>query len=153
MRDHMLAQFVKQSSSVVRSPDELVKLKCKLVSSYSTNLMQAMATYSLRAQIRRQYDTILELLNGFPSTRDTHFTMGKPLELSINGGRGVSNGSSVSSRKISMDLQLSLGGGKNHRQHLSRQFALLNKDGTKILNMWYIPHYTEVRACVNVYTV
>ena len=141
IRDHMLARFTTQASSAGRTPAELVKLKCKLVSDFSLNLSKVFTSISLRSQIIRQYDNILHLLSNFPAARDSHFILGKQLELGLNGG--LSN-VSVSSSSSLRSLQLNPGGLSDPRQHLARPFALLTKDGKRLMNLWYIPHFTEV---------
>ena len=140
VRDHMLAQFTTQASSAGRTPDELVKLKCKLVSSFSTNLSRVFSSISLRSQLIQLYDNILHLLSGFPVARDSHFILGKQLEFGIGGLGGAGTNSKSSLR----NLCLNPGGLGDPRQHLARPFALLSKDGGRLMNLWYIPHYTEV---------
>ena len=141
IRDHMLARFTTQASSAGRMPEELVKLKCKLVSDFSFNLSQVFTSISLRSQIMRQYDNILQLLSNFPAARDSHFILGKQLELGLNGGL---SSVSVSSSSSLHSLQLNPGGIGDPRQHLARPFTLLTKDGKRLMNLWYLPHFTEV---------
>ena len=137
----MLARFTAQASSASRTPEELVKLKCKLVSDFSHNLSKVFTSISLRSQIMRQYDNILQLLSNFPAARDSHFILGKPLELGLNGGL---SSASISSSSSLCSLQPNPGGVGDPRQHLARPFALLTKDGKKLMNLWYVPHFTEV---------
>ena len=137
----MLARFTTQASSAGRTPEELVKLKCKLVSDFSLNLSKVFTSISLRSQIMRQYDNVLQLLSSFPAARDSHFILGKQLELGLNGGLSSVSVSSTSSLR---SLQLNPGGVGDPRQHLARPFALLTKDGKRLMNLWYLPHFTEV---------
>ena len=93
----------------------------------------------------RQYDNVLQLLSNFPAARDSHFILGKPLELGLNGGL---SSVSVSSSSSLRSFQLNPGGVSDPRQHLARPFALLTKDGKKLMNLWYVPHFTEVSETV-----
>ena len=58
MRDYMLSQFTKQSSSILRNQSELESVKFKLVTDFSRNLIQVFSTYSLKTQIIRHFDGI-----------------------------------------------------------------------------------------------
>ena len=79
----MLAHFTTQASSSARTPEELVKLKCKLISNFSINLSRVFSSISLRSQIMRCYDNILQLLSSFPAARDSHFILGKQVEFVV----------------------------------------------------------------------
>ena len=140
IRDHMLAQFTSQASSGARTPEELVKLKCKLVSNFSLNLSRVFSSLSLRSQIMRHYRNILQLLDDFHTARESHFVLGRQIEFGLGSRSSASVGSNSSLRS----LQLNPGGMSDPRQHLARPFALLSSDGQRLMNMWYIPHYTEV---------
>jgi len=129
VRDHMLAQFTTQPSSVLRNSEELEKVKCTLIRQFCTNLTKATGHISIRVQIIRQYDSMTQLLQHFPRTRDAFFSLGK---VASGGGGGLSEGKQHFSFI------------KDPRQYRSRPLTLLSNDGKKLLNLWYIPHFSEV---------
>lgn len=122
----MLAQFTVQPSTALR---ELENTKCALIRQFCTNLTKTTGHYSLRTQTIRQYDSLTRLLQDFPATRDAFFVWGK-----VTNGRG----------NTSQGKRFSVGGIQDPRQHRSRPLALLSKDGSKLLNLWYIPHFSEI---------
>ena len=144
VRDHMLAQFTSQASSSARTPEDLMKIKFKIVSNFSVNLSRVFSSLSLRSQIMRHYRDILSLLDDFHAARDSHFVLGRQIEFGLSSLSGASLNSNSSLRS----LQLNPGGVADPRQHLARPFALLSRDGQRLMNLWYIPHYTEVCLCV-----
>ncbi len=68
----MLNEFVqkKQShGSVMRNPDELEKLKRKLLSDFCLRFQLRVSSCSMRAQLLAYYTSILNILEAFPSLR------------------------------------------------------------------------------------
>ena len=93
------------------------------------NLTKATGHYSIRVQIIRQYDSMTQLLQHFPRTQDAFFSLGR---VASGGGGGLSEGKQHFSFI------------KDPRQYRSRPLTLLSSDGKKLLNLWYIPHFSEV---------
>ena len=56
---------------------------------------------------------------------------------------GYKNGSTGGQSSL-FEKQLGLGGVKDPRQHKARPAMLLDEVGDKLMNLWYIPHFTEV---------
>nr|KAG5699494.1 hypothetical protein BaRGS_020053 [Batillaria attramentaria] len=126
-RDMMLNDFVAKKSSmgaVLRNPDELEKLKRKHISEFCDRFHVRMSHTSMRAQILAYYSSMLSLLEDFPSVRDTYFMMGEPNE-----------------KKTDEDSTDGLV--PDPRTLKKRPRRLLSQDGRHVLNLWFIPHYTE----------
>lgn len=132
VRDYMLSVFTKQSS--MRNKDELEKNKCSLISTYSSNLTLVMALYSLRVQAMRHYEGIVHLLDRFPATRQAHFIMGEP-------SKADGYSSSKLAKQTSTDSSVRM---IDSRAYRSRPHQLISNDGKVLLNLWYIPHISEV---------
>jgi intein-encoded DNA endonuclease-like protein len=68
----MLNEFVNKKSSmgmILKNPEEMEKLKRKLIAEYCHRFTVRASQYSLRAQIIAYYNSILGLLEQFPSIR------------------------------------------------------------------------------------
>ncbi|KAH9494550.1 hypothetical protein Btru_042420 [Bulinus truncatus] len=127
-RDLMLNEFVskkQQMGSGLKNPEELEKVKRKLISEFCFRFHNRVSHASLRGQLLAYYNSILNILNSIPSVRDTYFVMGEANE-----------------KKTAED---SLDGLKPDPRVLKkRPRRLLSNDGRHVLNIWFIPHYTEV---------
>ncbi|XP_076468617.1 uncharacterized protein LOC143299362 isoform X2 [Babylonia areolata] len=128
-RDLMLNDFVSKKQtmgSVLKNPDELEKLKRKFISEFCERFYIRMAHTSMRAQILAYYNSILSLLEDFPSIKDTYFMEGM-----------------VNEKKDPKEDDLP-GLTPDPRQLKKRPRRLLSQDGRHVLNLWFIPHHTEV---------
>lgn len=139
VRDHMLAQFTRQPASITRDPEELDKCKCSLVSSFCSNLNQAISVHSLRIQTIRYYQSLSRLLDNFPATREAHFIFGEVKNHDPGTKFNFSShyGMDPTGRLLAADI------------HRSKPHQLLTRDGKVLLNLFYIPHFTEVRRVVH----
>ncbi|CAL1545735.1 unnamed protein product [Lymnaea stagnalis] len=127
-RDLMLNEFVlrkQQSGSVLRNSEELEKLKRKLISEFCIKFQSRVSQASMRGQLLAYYSSILNLLDNFPSIRETYFVLGDANEKKSSGD----------------DLE---GLSPDPRELKKRPRRLLSKDGKHVLNIWFIPHHTEV---------
>ncbi|XP_051881404.1 coiled-coil domain-containing protein 162-like [Pristis pectinata] len=84
-----------------------------------------MSQCSLRGQIIAYYSSLLGLLQDFPTASKTYFVLGQPQE---------KKGEHVSELGLISDPR------KLHQ----RPRSLLSPDGRTLLNLWYIPHHSEV---------
>ncbi|KAL8592207.1 hypothetical protein ACOMHN_030882 [Nucella lapillus] len=128
-RDQMLNDFVSKKQivgSVLKNPEELEKLKRKLISEFCERFHIRMAHTSMRAQILAYYDSILSLLEEFPSIKDTYFMLGTANE-----------------KKDAEEDDLH-GLTPDPRQLKKRPRRLMTQNGQHFLNLWFIPNYTEV---------
>ncbi|XP_067884691.1 coiled-coil domain-containing protein 162-like [Heterodontus francisci] len=84
-----------------------------------------MSQCSLRGQIIAHYNSLLGLLQDFPTARKNYFVLGQPQEK--KGERDSEFGLISDPRKL-------------HQ----RPRSLLSTDGRTFLNLWFVPHYSEV---------
>ncbi|XP_041348511.1 uncharacterized protein LOC121368057 isoform X2 [Gigantopelta aegis] len=127
-RDIMLNEFVEkkaQMGTILKNPDELEKLKRKLISDFCENFNLRVSQFSLRAQIIAYYSSILTLLEEFPSIKETYFMLGDRNEKKT--GKDTLEGLKDDPRTIS-----------------PRPRRVLSANGQYVLNIWFIPHYTEI---------
>ncbi|XP_048257717.1 uncharacterized protein LOC124151794 isoform X2 [Haliotis rufescens] len=127
-RDLMLNDYIQkkqQMGTVLRNPEEQEKLKRRLISEYCMNFSQRVSQYSLRGQIIAYYNSVLRLLEDFPAVRDTYFMRGE-----------------VNEKK--MDTDDLKGMVPDAKVLKTRPRRLLSPDGRHVLNLWFIPHHTEV---------
>ncbi|XP_028417505.1 uncharacterized protein LOC114541907 [Dendronephthya gigantea] len=127
LRDMMLNEYVTKKttmSTVLKNVDETMKLKRTLILSFSQALQMSVSEYSLRAQIISYCGSLLDLMSQFPTTRDSHFMIGIEFEPKPD-----------EQEKSLEDPTPSL---------TSRARKLLSNDGRQMINLWYIPHFTEV---------
>lgn len=139
VRDYMLSQFVKQPASILRKPEELEKVKCNLVSGFSLHLTQVLSIHSLRLQIMRAHQGILRILDDFPSIKAAYFIVGEAK--SIDPVRY-----NFATTQYAMDPSGKLMAAEVHR---SKPHQLITRDGKVVLNLFYIPHFTEVSLPVD----
>ncbi|GFS24937.1 coiled-coil domain-containing protein 162-like, partial [Elysia marginata] len=127
-RDLMLNDFVakkQQSGSLMRNSEELEKVKRTLISQFCERFHVRLSQASMRGQLLAYYNSIFNLLEGFPSVRETYFVMGE-----VNEKKSQED-----------DLE---GLTPDPRVMKKRPRRLLSKDGRHVLNIWFIPHYTEI---------
>lgn len=126
-RDIMLNEFItkkNQMGTVLRSTEEMTKLKRTLISNFCSNFNRRLAQFSLRGQLLSYYNSILGLLDDFPQVRDTYFMLGQPNE-----------------KKSNLDDVAGLQ--PDARTMRKRPRRVLSPDGKNVLNIWFIPHHTE----------
>ncbi|KAK2144748.1 hypothetical protein LSH36_734g02004 [Paralvinella palmiformis] len=127
LRDKMLNEFVAkkaQMETILRNPQEMAKLKRNLLLEYCTQLQNRVGHYSLRSQIIAYYNSVLSLLEDFPLIRDNYFTLGQ-----MNEKKSIEDtmkGLEIDSKSLK-----------------KRPRCVLTDDGQHLLNIWFIPHYTE----------
>ncbi|KAL0969797.1 hypothetical protein UPYG_G00232430 [Umbra pygmaea] len=125
-RDEMLNSFVKRKQTMgvaITNPEEVEKVKRRLILEFCQKFCVRMATYCVRAQIVGLYHSLTALLEELPDIRQSHFLIGHAHEL-----------------KGDVDSELRL----DPRKFQRRPRRLLSADGKTFLNLWFLPHYTEV---------
>ncbi|CAH3180891.1 unnamed protein product [Porites lobata] len=126
LRDKMLNDYIhkkEQMGTVMKNIDEVIKLKRKLVTDFCENLHKRVSQYSLQSQIIAYSASLLNLMSDFPTTRDAHFVIGEEDE-----------------KKTEEDDKIS----SDPKHFTPRPRRLLSSDGKNLLNLWFIPHYTEI---------
>ncbi|XP_027630930.1 uncharacterized protein CCDC162P [Tupaia chinensis] len=131
LRDMMLNAFLLRKQSMadsMKSPEELGKVKRDVIVEYCQKFNRHMSHYSLRGQIMAHCNSLRALLEGFPTIRNTFFMVGQPQE-----------------KKGLRDSQEGLQADPS-RSFRPRPRCLLSADGKVFLNLWFIPHPSEVLA-------
>ncbi|XP_068750634.1 uncharacterized protein [Montipora capricornis] len=126
LRDKMLNDYIhkkEQMGTVMKNIDEVIKLKRKLVTDFCENLHKRVSQYSLQSQIIAYFASLVNLMADFPTTRDSHFVIGEEDE-----------------KKNEEDDKIT----SDPKQFTPRPRRLLSADGRSLLNLWFIPHYTEI---------
>ncbi|XP_062896851.1 uncharacterized protein si:ch73-242m19.1 isoform X1 [Mobula hypostoma] len=127
-RDLMLNHFLQKKSVaglIMKNDVEVEKIKRELILDYCSKFNERMSQYSLRSQIIAYYSSLLGLLQDFPAAVKTYFVLGEPQE-----------------KKGECDSELGLI--SDPRKLHQRPRSLLSPDGRTFLNLWYIPHHSEV---------
>ncbi|XP_059501211.1 uncharacterized protein LOC125452245 [Stegostoma tigrinum] len=127
-RDMMLNEFIKKKSTagqLMKNTEDVEKVKRQLILVYCHRFNERMSQCSLRGQIIAYYRGLLALLQDFPTIKKTYFVLGQPQE-----------------KKGEQDSELGLI--SDPRKLNQRPRSLLSPDGRTFLNLWFIPHYSEV---------
>ncbi|XP_052607475.1 LOW QUALITY PROTEIN: uncharacterized protein LOC128118689 [Peromyscus californicus insignis] len=128
LRDTMLNTFLSRKQSMadrIENPDDIEKVKRELIVEYCQKLNGRMSHSALRGQIMVYCNSLRVLLDDFPTIRDTFFMVGQP-----NEKKGLKD----SSGEFKTDP----------RGFQPRPRSLLSADGRVFLNLWFIPHPSEV---------
>ncbi|XP_017555415.2 uncharacterized protein si:ch73-242m19.1 isoform X3 [Pygocentrus nattereri] len=123
-RDEMLNSFIKKKelmSSLISNPDEVAKIKRKLILDFCHKFSQVMSQCCLRGQIIALCYSLTSLLDKLPDIGQTHFVVGQANE-------------SRSEKGFQPDPRI----------FQPRPRQLLSADGKTLLNLWFIPHFSEV---------
>ncbi|XP_052020238.1 uncharacterized protein LOC127669996 [Apodemus sylvaticus] len=129
LRDLMLNTFLHKKQTMrdqIKSPDDVEKVKKELIVEYCQKLTRRMSHYSLRGQIMAYCNSLRLLLDDCPAIRDTFFMVGQP-----NEKKGLKDSSGEFKADPSRSFQ-------------PRPRSLLSADGRVFLNLWFIPHPSEV---------
>ncbi|XP_015211614.2 uncharacterized protein si:ch73-242m19.1 isoform X3 [Lepisosteus oculatus] len=128
LRDEMLNTFLKRKQAmgtIMKNPEETEKVKRGLILEFCQKFSLRMSQYSLRGQIVEYYSNLAALLEDIPSIRDSFFMVGQPHE-----------------RKGERDCERGLI--SDPRSFQPRPRCLFSADGKTFLNLWFIPHFSEV---------
>uniref|UniRef100_A0A8C5KU15 Coiled-coil domain containing 162 n=1 Tax=Jaculus jaculus TaxID=51337 RepID=A0A8C5KU15_JACJA len=128
LRDAMLNAFLLRRQAMaeqMKSPDGIGKVKRDVIVEYCQKLNRHMSHYAFRGQIMAYYNSLRALLEDFPTIRDTFFMVGQPEE--------------KKEWEDSKEVPKA-----NPRRFQPRPRSLLSADGRVFLNLWFIPHPSEV---------
>uniref|UniRef100_H3BDV7 DUF4549 domain-containing protein n=1 Tax=Latimeria chalumnae TaxID=7897 RepID=H3BDV7_LATCH len=127
-RDMMLNTFINKKQSmgtVMKNLEEVERVKRELIVDYCKKFSSRMSQYALRGQIIAYYNSLTSLLENFPAIRNVYFMTGQSQE-----------------KKSARDSELGLQ--PDPRKLQQRPQCLLSADGRTFLNLWFIPHHSEV---------
>eukprot|EP00063_Salmo_salar_P077648 XP_014052483.1 PREDICTED: transmembrane protein FLJ37396 isoform X3 [Salmo salar] len=127
-RDEMLNSFIKRRQImgvVMMNPDEVAKIKRRLIIEFCRKFSLRMSQCCVRGQIIGLYHSLTTLLDELPDIRQSHFLIGQDHELKSDMDSGLC---------VRLDP----------RKFQRRPRRLLSADGRMFLNLWFLPHYTEV---------
>nr|XP_008261576.2 uncharacterized protein LOC100346633 [Oryctolagus cuniculus] len=130
LRDLMLNDFLLRKQALanrMESPDEIGKVKRDVITEYCQKFNRRMCHHALRGQIVAYYSSLRALLEDFPTIRDTFFMVGRAQEK--KGPRDPEEGLQADPRSFQ-----------------PRPRCLLSPDGKVFLNLWFLPHPSEVLA-------
>ncbi|XP_032264158.1 uncharacterized protein LOC116634725 [Phoca vitulina] len=128
LRDMMLNTFLLRKQTMadrMKSLDEIGKVKRDVIVEYCRKFNCRMSHYALRGQIMAYCNSLRALLEDFPTIRDTFFMVGQPQEK--KGLRDSKEGLKADPRSFQ-----------------PRPRCLLSADGKVFLNLWFLPHPSEV---------
>ena len=135
---------------MLSNPSEMEKLKRNLMNTFAGRFGLRVQQFSLRSQLILLYYSITKILENFPNTRDNHFYFGEPYEkrnqlalataklLEQTGGGGDPTGK-LPETDETIDYIA-----PDARMFKRRPRKLLSDDGKRVLNLWFIPHFTDV---------
>ncbi|XP_023694884.2 uncharacterized protein [Paramormyrops kingsleyae] len=121
LRDKMLDVFLRNKEvmgSVTRNLDEVTKLKRRLILEFCQRFSMRMSQSCVRGQIVGLYHSLNAILIDLPTIRQTYFTVGRANE--VKSDRDSEHGVQSDVRRV------------------------FSEDGKKLLNLWYIPDFSEV---------
>nr|XP_046268697.1 uncharacterized protein si:ch73-242m19.1 isoform X2 [Scatophagus argus] len=125
LRDEMLNSFVKKKQAVggrIKTPEEAATIKRSLIIDFLRKFSTQISQYCVRAQIVAYYYSLTFILDDIPSIRQSHFMVGEPGVILDSG----------------LDLC------PEPRTFQRRPQQLLSADGKTLLNLWFIPHFSQV---------
>ncbi|XP_051725343.1 uncharacterized protein si:ch73-242m19.1 isoform X1 [Ctenopharyngodon idella] len=128
VRDEMLNAFIKkkeQTSVLKLNSEDVARIKRKLILEFCHKFNMRMSQSCVRGQVVALCHSLTSLLCEVPHIRDNHFVMGTPNE-------------------TRSDLQSEDRLCPDPRTFQPRPRRLLSADGKTLVNLWFIPHYTEV---------
>ncbi|XP_077868441.1 uncharacterized protein LOC100372084 [Saccoglossus kowalevskii] len=127
-RDLMCNMYLNKKQvmgTLLKSNEEVEKLKRGLIGEFCRRFQRRISQYSLRSQIIAYLNSAQALLDEFPSIKQTHFICGLPNE-----------------KKEDSDDKKGLA--TDPRTLHKRPRKVISKDGTTVLNIWFLPHHSEV---------
>ncbi|TPP55846.1 Coiled-coil domain-containing protein [Fasciola gigantica] len=128
-RDRMQNSFIKRTQgggiASSKSSIESEKMKREFISQFCADFGERAQQASLRAQIISTYSSILTILEKVPTVTEDFFVLGYAFE--------------KKSPEDDLDVQET-----DPRSLRARPRRVLSTDGTKLYNLWFIPHFIEV---------
>jgi hypothetical protein len=146
----MLNEFIKQrelKGQLLTNPVEMEKLKRNLMNEYANKLNVRIVQYSLRSQLIVLYYSITKMLENFPNTRDNHFIFGEPNEKrtqQTTSKQAEFDAINGEEKKVVITDENMDYIKPDARMFKKRPRKLMSDDGERVLNLWFIPHYTDL---------
>ncbi|XP_065909526.1 uncharacterized protein [Dysidea avara] len=131
LRDHMLNEFANKPSHIFKSTTDEAKARRQVITEYCKNLMRLLSPLSLKTQLFKYYDSLQQMLCQFPATKEAFFMVGSDISHLFGA---------EPKKPLDSDTPLL----PDSRQSRSRPQALLSSDGNQLMNIWFIPHVTEI---------
>ncbi|XP_072221575.1 coiled-coil domain-containing protein 162 [Leuresthes tenuis] len=128
LRGEMLSSFVKRKQAAggfIKTLEEAAQIKRTLITDFLRKFTTQISQHCVRAQIVAYYYSLSFLLEDIPSISQSLFMIGRAEE-----------------PKVNLDLRADPCPDSWTLQDRPQQ--LLSDDGKTLLNLWYLPHYTEV---------
>ncbi|XP_034531399.1 coiled-coil domain-containing protein 162 [Notolabrus celidotus] len=128
LRDEMLNSYMEKKQAVgglIQTPEEAAEIKRRLIIDFLTKFSSRISQYCVRAQVVEYYYSLTSLLEEIPSIQKTHFMMGRAIN-----------------HKVTLDSGGDLCPDSRTPQ-CEQQQQLLSADGKTVLNLWFIPHFSE----------
>ncbi|XP_056624604.1 uncharacterized protein si:ch73-242m19.1 isoform X2 [Triplophysa dalaica] len=127
-RDEMLNVFLKkkeQTGTLKLNSEEVVKMKRKLIIEFCHKFNKHVSQSFVRGQIVALCHSLTSTLAEVPHIREKHFVIGQRNE-------------------IRADQQSEENMSPDPRTFEPRPKRLLSSDGDTLINLWFIPHHTEI---------
>ncbi|KAF7666918.1 hypothetical protein LDENG_00087360 [Lucifuga dentata] len=124
----MLDSFLRQKEAmggIIKTLDEAAKIKRGLIVEFLRKFSSQISQYCVRAQIVAYYYSLASILDDVPSIRQSHFMIGRAHD-----------------PKVSLDEEANLC--PDPRSFQRRPQQLMSADGETLLNLWFIPHFSQV---------
>ncbi|KAM3594364.1 uncharacterized protein V6R79_006445 [Siganus canaliculatus] len=128
LRDEMLNSFMKTKQAMgglIKTAEKAAEIKRRLIIDLVKKFNTQTSQYCVRAQIIAYYYSLTNLLDDFPSISQSHFMVGRACEPEVLLHSGA-------------DFC------PDPRTLQCRPRQLLSADGKTLLNLWFIPHFTQV---------
>lgn len=144
-RDRVLNDFIRKRDLKplqYQQPRELEKLKRSLLNNFVDLVHQRNSIILLRLQTVQIYLSLSYLMSQFPLTSRSHFMWAKPIppplpKTTISSLASTEPTESPAATPISSNALTS--NGYHHRPRM-----IIDENGTDIVNLWYIPSFTEL---------
>ncbi|KAA0710836.1 Coiled-coil domain-containing protein 162 [Triplophysa tibetana] len=127
-RDEMLNAFIKKkepTGTLKLNSEEVVKMKRKLIIEFCHKFNKHVSQSFVRGQIVALCHSLTSTLAEVPHIREKHFVIGQRNEIRADP---------LSEENMSPDP----------RTFKPRPKRLLSSDGNTLINLWFIPHHTEI---------
>ena len=140
MHNDFIKMREKKAHVLSSNQTEMEKLKRNLMNEYANRFNQRVMHNSLRSQLIILFYSIARLLENFPNTRDSHFCFGEPHEKRPQ--TKITDSGNLTEIVVTDDNIDFIK--PDARRFKNRPRKILSDDGERVLNIWFIPHFTEV---------
>ncbi|XP_068195776.1 coiled-coil domain-containing protein 162-like [Antennarius striatus] len=126
LRDEMVNAFLEKKRTArgdIKHPEEAAAVKRNLIINFLKKFSSQMSQHCVRAQIIEYYYNLTFLLDHIPAIRQSHFIIGRAAESTLDSGADLC---------------------PDPRTFQRRPQQLLSADGKTLLNLWFIPHFSQV---------